>query len=114
MKACRVPNGGKLIRKDSTLSRIMLDFSSVYLLFGEIVADEPWRSFYPVIIDFFFYRFMSAMAGNLPDFEEATRALFANNQERLHELIRIWPEDIQKHLIRLVQEGAGARAQPGT
>jgi uncharacterized protein len=62
----------------------------------------------------FSYRFMSAMAGNLPDFEEATRALFANNQERLHELIRIWPEDIQKHLIRLVQEGAGARAQPGT
>jgi hypothetical protein len=40
--------------EDSTLSRIMLDFSSVYLLFGEIVADEPWRLFYPVIIDFFF------------------------------------------------------------
>ena len=60
------------------------------------------------------FRFMSAMAGNLPDFEEATRALFANNQERLHELIRIWPEDIQEHLSRLMQEGAGVRAQPGT
>ncbi len=57
---------------------------------------------------------MAAMAGNLPDFEEATRALFFNNQERLHELIRIWPEDIQEHLIRLMQEGAGVSAQPGT
>ncbi len=60
------------------------------------------------------YRFMSAMAGNLPDFEEATRALFTANQERLHELIRTWPEDIQEHLIRLLQEGAGVSAQPGT
>ena len=60
------------------------------------------------------YRFMSAMAGNLPDFEEATRALFANNQARLRDLIRIWPEDIQEHLIRLMQEGAGVRTQPGT
>ncbi|GEM_PF-2365396 len=57
---------------------------------------------------------MSAMAGNLPDFEEATRALFANNQERLHELIRIWPGDIQEHVIRLMQEGVGVSAQPGT
>jgi uncharacterized protein len=60
------------------------------------------------------YRFMSAMAGNLPDFEEATRALFASNQDRLHELIRTWPEDIQEHLIGLMVEGAGDRAQPGS
>ena len=39
---------------------------------------------------------------------------FANNQARLHDLIRIWPEDIQEHLIRLMQEGAGVRTQPGT
>src|SRR6201990_2358311 len=29
------------------------------------------------------YHFMSAMAGNLPDFEEASRALFANEPRRL-------------------------------
>ena len=56
---------------------------------------------------------MSAMAGNLPDVEEATRALFANDQARLHDLIRIWPEDIQEHLIWLMQKGAGVRTQPG-
>jgi uncharacterized protein len=51
------------------------------------------------------YRFMSAMAGNLPNFEEAIRALFADNQDRLHELIKVWPEDIQEYLIRLIREG---------
>ena len=50
------------------------------------------------------YRFMSAMAGNLPGFEEATRALFANDPERLAGLTRAWPKDIRTHLVRLVQE----------
>jgi hypothetical protein len=36
-----------------------------------------------------------------------------NNQARLHYLTRIWPEDIQEHLIRLMQEGAGVHIQPG-
>jgi uncharacterized protein len=49
------------------------------------------------------YRFMSAIAGNLPGFEEATRALFANNPERLEELIRGWPADIRTHVMRLIE-----------
>jgi uncharacterized protein len=50
------------------------------------------------------YRFMAVMAGNLPGFEEATRALFANNPERLEELIRGWPGDIRTHVMRLIRE----------
>jgi hypothetical protein len=50
------------------------------------------------------YRFMSAMAGNLPGFEEATRALFAGDPERLEGLIRVWPKDIRTHIKRLVRE----------
>ncbi|SIO42911.1 hypothetical protein SAMN05444166_4643 [Singulisphaera sp. GP187] len=49
------------------------------------------------------YRFMSAMAGNFPGFEEATRALFAKAPERLEALIRDWPEDIRIHVTRLVR-----------
>jgi len=49
-------------------------------------------------------RFMWVMAGNLPNFEEASRALYAKDQERLGMLIGDWPEDIRKHLDRLVQE----------
>jgi len=49
-------------------------------------------------------KFMWTMAGNLPGFEEAARALYAGDHGRLEELIRDWPEDIRKHLERLVAE----------
>jgi len=47
------------------------------------------------------YRFISAMAGNQPGFEEATRALFADDRERFSDLIALWPEDIRNHAARL-------------
>jgi uncharacterized protein len=47
------------------------------------------------------YRFMSAMAGNMPGFEEATRALFAGNLERFESLIDPWPADIRDHARKL-------------
>jgi uncharacterized protein len=46
-------------------------------------------------------RFMWAIAGNLPGFEEASRALFAGNRQRLADLTRDWPVDIRSHLLRL-------------
>jgi hypothetical protein len=49
-------------------------------------------------------RFMWVMAGNLPHFEEASRALFAKDEERFDDLIRDWPEDIRRYLERLVGE----------
>jgi hypothetical protein len=47
------------------------------------------------------YHFMSAMAGNLPNFEEAARALFAADRERFDPLIEEWPADIRDHTIKL-------------
>ncbi len=47
------------------------------------------------------YHFMSAMAGNLPGFEEASRALFAGDRRRLAGLIAGWPEDIRDHIVTL-------------
>ena len=47
------------------------------------------------------YHFMSAMAGNLPDFEEASRALFADDRRRLAEFIAGWPGDIRDHIVKL-------------
>ena len=43
------------------------------------------------------YRFMSAMAGDAPGFEEATRALFANNLDRFDEMTDGWPGDVRDH-----------------
>lgn len=46
-------------------------------------------------------RFMSAMAGNLPGYEEALRALFAGDRSRFDGQIRNWPTDIRDHIDRL-------------
>jgi hypothetical protein len=47
------------------------------------------------------YHFMSAIAGDLPAFEEATRALFANDRLKFGEQIATWPSDVRDHAIRL-------------
>ena len=47
------------------------------------------------------YRFMSAMAGNEPGFEEAARALFAGNPKRFDEMSAKWPKDVAAHAQRL-------------
>lgn len=47
------------------------------------------------------YRFMTTMAGDLRNYEEATRALFANDAARLRDLIASWPEDVRSHCLRL-------------
>jgi len=47
------------------------------------------------------YHFMSVMAGNLPGFEEASRALFADDRRRLAGLIAGWPGDIRDHVVSL-------------
>ncbi len=54
------------------------------------------------------YRFMSALAGNLPGFEEATRALFAGNPDRFNELVDAWPGDVRDHAKRLAAVALGA------
>ncbi len=42
-------------------------------------------------------RFMTALAGNLPGFEEATRALFGANRRRFEACIESWPVDVRDH-----------------
>ena len=47
------------------------------------------------------YHFISAMAGNLENFEEASRALFADDRRRFVSLIAPWPADIRDHAVKL-------------
>jgi hypothetical protein len=54
------------------------------------------------------YHFMSAMAGDRPGFEEASRALFAGDAARFADLIAAWPADISGHLMRLTAAGSHA------
>ncbi|MBE9607542.1 DUF2239 family protein [Acetobacteraceae bacterium H6797] len=47
------------------------------------------------------YRFISAMAGDLPGFEEASRALFAGDAAGFAARIQDWPTDLRLHALRL-------------
>ena len=51
------------------------------------------------------YRFMSSMAGDLPGFEEAARALFRGEGGRFGELVAPWPADVRDHLLGLAGPG---------
>jgi hypothetical protein len=49
------------------------------------------------------YRFMSAMAGNQPHYEDALRALFADDPARFEKLIAAWPADLRDHASALAK-----------
>lgn len=46
-------------------------------------------------------RFMSAMAGNLPGYEEASRAFWRKERERFMQVTDAWPADVREHVRRL-------------
>lgn len=48
-------------------------------------------------------RVMTTLAGNLENFEEALRALYAEDGARFRQLVRAWPADIERHLLRLAE-----------
>lgn len=54
------------------------------------------------------YRFLSALAGNLPGFEEATRALFAGDAERFDQHTAAWPADLRAHARKLAAPSFGS------
>ena len=54
-------------------------------------------------------RVMTALAGNFPNYEEATRALFAGDQPRLRKLVQRWPADVRSYVLRV--SGAASDAE---
>ena len=47
------------------------------------------------------YRFMTAMAGDRPGYEDAVRALFAGDAAGLEAAVREWPEGVREMVERL-------------
>lgn len=47
------------------------------------------------------YHFMSAMAGDMAGFEEASRALFANDVQKFHHQTEAWPTDVRDYVRHL-------------
>lgn len=49
------------------------------------------------------YRFLSALAGDLPGFEEAVRALFSGDCDAFGDHMAAWPADVRSHALMLAQ-----------
>src|SRR5262249_23245255 len=47
------------------------------------------------------HKFMTAIAGDLPHFEEALRTLYAKDKKKLKEHLVSWPADIRAHVLLL-------------
>ncbi|MBU2604038.1 MAG: DUF2239 family protein [Actinobacteria bacterium] len=62
------------------------------------------------------YRFMSAIAGNEPGFEEASRSLFAGNRDSFEKYTEQWPQDVRDHARALAapafEPGGGSGSRP--
>jgi hypothetical protein len=54
------------------------------------------------------YRFIHAIAGDRPHFEEASRALFAGDRARFNRLVEHWPADIRAHARALMERARHA------
>ena len=49
------------------------------------------------------HRFMTVMAGNLPQFEEALRALYGRDKIKFEKITKLWPKDIREHTHLMTQ-----------
>jgi len=49
------------------------------------------------------YNAMSTLAGDMPGFEEASRALFADDNERLMTQMLAWPHDVRTYVMQLAE-----------
>ena len=58
------------------------------------------------------YRAMSVLGGDLPDYEEATRALFARDDARVDALVATWPQDVAAYLAQLAKVERDLRPAP--
>jgi len=58
------------------------------------------------------YRFMSALAGNAPGYEEACRALFAGERAQFAQMIEGWPRDVRDYALALARNAFPDSPQP--
>jgi hypothetical protein len=52
-------------------------------------------------------KFLWAIAGDFPNFEEVARALHAREDSRLDSLMSAWPKDVRDHVFRRLELAAG-------
>lgn len=64
-------------------------------------AEDGWTQTRRQLIDRT-YRIMTALGGDRPGYEEACRALYADDDDRFFALIAPWPQDLVAYIGRLL------------
>lgn len=59
------------------------------------------------------YRFVRAIAGDLPGYEEALRALFGGQAQAFEAAVKDWPEDLRAHAWRLAEGAFASKSDAG-
>ena len=49
------------------------------------------------------YKFMTVMAGDLANYEEALRALYNSDEKKFESMIADWPKDVREHSLKLAE-----------
>ena len=50
------------------------------------------------------YRFMTALVGDAPGYEEAIRALYAGDREEFAAHTEVWPQDVHAKLMEMAAD----------
>ena len=50
------------------------------------------------------HKFMTVMAGDLPQYEEALRVLYAKDLKKFESITSMWPKDIKEHALKLAKK----------
>lgn len=54
------------------------------------------------------YKFMTAMGGDLPGYEEALRALYAKDERKFQRQLDEWPAQVKEHAVKLSAAAFGS------
>jgi len=57
------------------------------------------------------HRFLTGLAGDLPRYEEALRALYARDERRFKDQLSGWPDDVRKYALELAAPALRARKE---
>jgi len=60
------------------------------------------------------YRVMSALAGDLPNFEEASRGLYGGDLDRVSAIVATWPTDVSAYVTERLKVVEAAATRPST
>lgn len=91
-----------VISREITLQKKHSDWPSTSAVIRKLIDNElndPLSESNIMLVKQATDRFMSAILGNIPNYEEATRALYQGDQANFLKMIQDYPKDIKEYLF---------------